>query len=54
MADDGDGVADEIDGVGPGEIESLEGDDWTEESLRVWALTEVYWGDLPQGSANAH
>jgi hypothetical protein len=54
VADDPDGVADEIDGVASGEIEFIEGDDWTEESLRVWALTEVYWGDLPQGSANAH
>jgi hypothetical protein len=44
----------EVDAFGPAEIVGLEGDDWTDESLRLWALTEVYWGDLPQGSANTH
>lgn len=46
--------SDEIDAVAAATAEPIEGDDWTEENLRMWALTELYWGDLPQGSANAH
>jgi hypothetical protein len=55
LIDPADPTADtEVDSFAPAGATGLEGDDWTDESLRLWALTELYWGDFPTGSANTH
>lgn len=44
-------TATETDNVGPAGAGPLEFEGHTEETLRMWALTEVYWGDQPHGPA---
>ena len=47
-------TATETDNLGPAGAGSLEFEGHTEETLRMWALTEVYWGDQPHGPAAGH
>jgi hypothetical protein len=44
----------EADNLAPAGAGLLEFEAHTEETLRMWALTEVYWGDQPYGPAAGH